>query len=482
MSRHKNNNAAYIAQQRQQQANRQQPAITKQKPRFTLTTAPSSAVKPIAPNTLPVATHDFLVPQIIQTYYGYIPRIELPKNKFLCILFILLMLANKAFAQQCDDKLRNDILSDDQLKTIKRQLNEVVSIPPETPAASQKEMKEACRSVKQEIIQTLIDLPHSIKLISQVIHMGGFGIRCQPDSFMKKTNAEAVFSPLDKLVHFNAEKIHRDGIRKSIIAHELTHAYDFFLHQTKQCKEQKLPSKLPLSRSDLLNSAEYRATTPIYPITRERIKEYNDALDKGDKRIAEFNNLIKKAIQLSILSFNDKSMLVKNKPLSNLWNTRENRLLNDYLAATSHLTIEKPVWSITSKGFYMKLIANGWKDNEKNYLETSDQYGIAIEITKIRAIKEGSQTIYQLYERIHDEVKLVLSTPYKVKTLLASEIYQGFTEELLTAERNALTSENMSEKAWQTFYKEANAMRQEYIKQCSDPAWEEFYTPPSCSR
>jgi hypothetical protein len=124
-------------------------------------------------------------------------------------------------------------------------------------------------------------------------------------------------------------KIFKDIFPKELIHHEFIHARNYFLKQSKPCKN---------------NTSTEHDLVPA--VNQDNIKEYHKAFDMGDTRIKEFNRLWK--INEQELSEIERNTLAEYKKAS------EGCLLKLW---------EDPSFSQT---FYETLINSGWQDSKIN--------------------------------------------------------------------------------------------------------------------
>lgn len=297
------------------------------------------------------------------------------------------------------------------------------------PDSAKKAVIKNCEILKQKIVATTENLPHSRKYIIPTLRKKGFRVVCTSKEELDKATgggADGTFVGNGLYIAVDAKKP-----REGLVNHEFMHAHNFFLHETKQCETD-----------------DETAFVPVYPVNAGTIREYNKAFDIGDARIKEFAGLRKKRAEGGVLTRDETELLEKYTQAS------AGCLISDF---------ENEI----SASMYDTLIKSGWKEGARNSATVAREGGEKIEIVQITKVKKSDQSYqYMSLMRAKDSAQTVILVPSKVQTMLNLPRYRDKSESVKLAEREAYTFEELSEQAIQVFYEEAHELRQNYIKKC----------------
>ena len=446
------NNAEYEKQIRKQQLFHKHPIVVHHIRKQLTHTSP--IFTPVTNETL--ATERHIHPKETNPLFNSIANvtITLPNNTYLRLLLILLFFTRNVIAQECGHEL-----TPFQRRDIQKKLHAVMVIEPDMPPSVEKEMTTSCRHLEKRILSVMEEDPDLREIIVPIIFQEGFSIYCQRIETMPKKAIQPVFGKHQRAIFFPLNSLIYD-LEDAHIKHEFLHAHNFFLHQTPQCK------------TDFASSV-----TPTHPVDENQTEQYNTAFDAGDQRIIELEKLVKKALNIGVLSLSKRQSATRNTshPPSPLWSKQEDQLLNYYLDAipTTPATCN---WSITTKKHYTSFIKKGWQDGKTNSsFHSSSPTGITTyEVTSIRQFNYNAKVVYQVYSCYIDYLTILLDTPLRVKRALAST-YAHLAPNDLLAERETMSFERLTGSMVRLFYSEAHQSKKLYIAQCSDPEWENLY-------
>lgn len=322
--------------------------------------------------------------------------------------------------------ISNDVVENGlALLTMKQLIDSKVQIDPRVPVKFHKDFQ--CEKVKDKLRQTLEVFPTSEAHIKRVLREPEFAMLCttpQKISLVTET-AAAFFSSGTKAIYVNS-----DDLNSQVISHEFIHADHFFRHIN-------VPSVI--KSSDVID-----AFLPFYPASKEKIKQYKEALDKGDQRISDFLRLRQK--------------IQKKEKLSQ----PELERLDNYQAAAQDCLHEYNFNMDTPADNYDYLRGRGWKPGGQRDFSIDIQLKSVISPTNFLSLtvqildaKQGPKyTHLALQPALVDVVAL---TTEKVQSHLLK--HPEYSEKHKLCERDAHTFEALSDNAIRTFYPEAHALR-----------------------
>lgn len=257
-----------------------------------------------------------------------------------------------------------------------------------------------------------------------------FKFKCtDPLEIAKKTGIEpkehtATFYAPEEVVYIGDKA----KLLPELLNHELIHAYSFYINQG-EC------------RTKYINDAH----TPVFPVTPENIKKYDDALKQGDARIERFQQL--------------KQMHENGEDLDDT----EVDLLNKYLRAAENCIPRTWNQALPSQVLedYKKLI----KTTQKN--KKPQPFIINTDVGAIEILNAGQGEEMPTIRHVNP-IDTVLHTPGFVKETLDNSVYRNKPDYYKLAEREAHTMQNLSKEGFETFYEEADKLRQKHIAECMD--------------
>lgn len=386
------------------------------------------------------------------SYYDHTPNIQLSTNNYRYLFFLILLIFNKVFAQQCD--LTSQEL--DQFFTTETQL------PPKLTS----KVEEGCQEIRRAVKEFAKDEPMVCQAIHTTLFKKPFRIACKSNKSMHQEAAH--FIPSENTLCFSAELVYETKrLNPDVIKHEFIHVTNSIMHLTR-CKESN-----PLA-----------LMAPIYPVTDENIKKYNEALDTGDQRIADFEKLIKKALKLNVLTIDKNHNFIKANVDSKKykeWSKKEDKLLNYYLSIIPQKSLELPLWVPMNELDYREVIKSGYKDNKpfSKVLYINDIP--SFEITGIKKIKQGNTVKYLQLFGPFNYITVLLRAPQIAAKMLIQPAYKNLPDYYKLAEREAFTRQSLTREMEKEFYPEAMAIQEAYFKQCANFPEEENYISSSCS-
>lgn len=270
-----------------------------------------------------------------------------------------------------------------------------------------------CKNIPSKILQTVKDLPASEERIKRVVRQPEFSVGC---SSLKRIKEVAFFKPSKKAIYFPAK-----NIEPVLISHEFIHADYFFRH-----------TQAPYEVKDLTD-----AVLPVYPVNDNNIKKYQAALDKGDKRINDFKELMQKTARKEKLS------------------RSELKRLNHYQEASKDclrdVAIDGPLFQYDL--LMSQLNDFQWAPGKTDLLFPF--FDLEFGILEVKQ-KLGGLAVPLLIPA--DPGISVCMTTSRVSDLL-NTLYKDCSEKKKLAERDANTFAHLSENAITTFYPEAHRMR-----------------------
>ena len=238
--------------------------------------------------------------------------------------------------------------------TLAQLMDTKVKIDPVIPAKFHKDLQ--CDKVKEKLRQTVESFPTSEAPIKRVLGQPEFEMRCSTSERMK----ELIGDP--SVAYFNlAEKkmyVTNEALDTKLISHEFIHADHLFRH-----------TQAPFEEKDRI-----KALLPIYPASKENIKNYQQALDKGDERINDFKMLKEKVANKEKLSRAQK------------------KRLNNYEYAAKDCLYDCMFKDIYPPAAYDRFLAAGWKPGLKGF-GVKTREGLDAEILDMKRTSEGTLII-----------------------------------------------------------------------------------------
>lgn len=262
-------------------------------------------------------------------------------------------------------------------------------------------------------------------------------IYCTTKTRVKNITGESssgTFESTTKSVYLDSE-IATEGTNVcGLVRHEFFHAENYFRHTTKHCKAKRKEEAVP-----------------VYPASPQRIKQYNDALDKGDQRTKDFLNLYNK------------------KNHGNKLTESENKLLEKYLEASKACLPYAHYLPISNKMHVQLYKMHSQNKNQPIHI-VDPTYG-KFEVLDIRDNKPGIYAIVNTTEPF----QTIMLISDKINYFLNLPLYKNKTEAIKLAEREVYTREFIPDETYQIFYPEAYELRQKDIKRCPDEEENQTY-------
>jgi hypothetical protein len=284
-------------------------------------------------------------------------------------------------------------------------------------------------SIIQLIVNTMIKLPAAAERIIRVLADSRFHITLTTDEgFARIFNGGnamlSFYSPTMTIYFTNAQHLSSD-----LVSHEFRHADCYLRHVTINSREAILPIIFVASAQAYSDPIErYLATT----------QAYSNALDIGDKRIAEYIVLWQQAKSGETLS-NDNA-----KKLQRYQQAAQDCLPRLVTTSCSLQLIKKQRLQIGA------II-------EKDYL-----------LMKVLAMQSVNGEVLLTLEPT-DPAMGIFRIPDDVSQKLASSEYCNSSHMIKLAERDAYTFQCLSSTAIATFYPEAQEMIEADIQECMTP-------------
>ncbi|MDF2867524.1 MAG: hypothetical protein K0S11_994 [Gammaproteobacteria bacterium] len=290
---------------------------------------------------------------------------------------------------------------------------------------------EKCRKTEAQTFELARRLPGSKQLINRALSNDNFKIYCSTQQQIKASfgsQADAIFHGQGQVFYISDSP----KVDPVLLHHEFIHADTFFRHQSQRCKADSIES----------------AITPVFPATVENIRDYNQALALGDKRINHFAEL--------------RAKKKRGLKLSSI----DSGLLDSYTQASKNCLSSVIVTPI-SPHTYQQLTQAGWKQGSQDFT-----FALPIDNDKelVEVIQElpiqGSKRLLAVKPR--DPAYAVSIIPRVVTSALNQPTYKNKSEKIKLAEREAYTFQTLSEQAIQTFYEEAYTLRNYYFNLCTE--------------
>jgi hypothetical protein len=215
--------------------------------------------------------------------------------------------------------------------------------------------------------------------------------------------------------------------------HEFRHADFYFLHQNEACSVETDERSLP-----------------FFPTTPEMIVKFEEALNKGDKRIKKYKALWERLQAGQFL------------------NSSEIMLFDKYLEASKE-SFAYPYTVYITKLEYKDLLAeSGWKENgNKGGRGTVFFPKVEREVKLLKLGESGTKELpYFANVKDLDGTTSVMTLVTDVKKVLNDPLYKNRTLKSLLHEREANTMQGLSLEAMKVFYPEAYNITQEFISTC----------------
>jgi hypothetical protein len=259
----------------------------------------------------------------------------------------------------------------------------------------------------------------------------------------RAVDTNALFNSNSKsIIFFGSERA-----TKATIRHEFYHAHNFFYHQNGKCKGTHGESVEALREQ----------TAPIYPRTQTEIERYHQAFARGDKRINEYISLIEKEEKGQLTENEKKRYEVYSKALSGclpiVFQDDINEILNQnhFLEKCNQSLL---YYYLVKFYFYFTLSdADGIK-----MMDLRNDNGKFTMIRKTTNLKSFANSFKDLLIDYH-------------------QAYQDKPPLDRIAEREAYTFETLSEEAQKVIYREAYALRKQYLARCAETPLEKNETP-----
>ena len=311
------------------------------------------------------------------------------------------------------------------LKSLEPLIHSKITIDPRIPEKKQQALQ--CEGITKTILQTTDELPVSEDAIRQVLDHPEFKLVCTSPAKIRATigrkSVSAFFTPDEKAI-FMASK----DLKPTLVHHEFTHAANFFRHTQSPCETKN----------------HVDAVLPFYPPTKKGIKNYEHALNLGDRRIRYYKKLWNKKRQ--------------GKELTR----KELGKLKIYDEAAQDCIIPRIVTESPPET-YERLLKLGWQAGMKNFTLTNN--GETREVLDVK--KTSKATIITM--RFTTKKEVVFNILDNVKEKLNGS-YRYASEKIKLAERDAYTFQSLSKLACETFYREAYSIRTRDKESCSEHA------------
>jgi tetratricopeptide (TPR) repeat protein len=321
-------------------------------------------------------------------------------------------------------------VSDDE-KALSELVDLKLRVDPTLDAKTADSIRRKCKATKPIVLKAIKQQHHDH--ITRVLMNPNFnGIYCHPSLIDKGTHYYGAFSPaIDAIV------ISVDATDESIlgtITHEFIHGDSYYRHISSKCPQLK---------------GGY-ATSPVYPDTHSAIDIWNGAFDRGDQRVREFDELLKKSVSNKILT------------------QAEKKLLQTYKSAVNGIGMVEIISSSTLVSNYQHF-SKGWQSKKAgtplivDY--TSEDRGgtYRLELTSVSDFNNGFT--YSLRATTYEQ-SLVLQLAETKLALTTS--YKNHPPSRMLCEREAWTLQALTPLAADTFYSEAYVLRARDIKQCTE--------------
>ncbi len=297
--------------------------------------------------------------------------------------------------------------------------------------------EKSCEHIPKSIASTVKQFPHSYDRIQRVLQHPEFTLTCASAKSMgcyKGSGSEGgEYRPYSKTIALPAASTKsswKTAAEKSLalINHEFMHADSSLLHQNDRCSSRTWEE----------------AVAPVYPYNTNTLRAYHRAFDVGDKRIKEFQDLVKRKNSGAKLNKFQQSKLQRyTKACRGCYKTwGESALSNAQYNQLKNI------------------------DLQRVEVEGADSSGALIRIVRVKKQK-GQQPIGRYTFRSSIDVVLMLP---KLMEDMVHKKYKDAHEGIRIAERETHTFQFLTELAIETFYPEAYQLHKEYIAKCLDEA------------
>ena len=395
---------------------------------------------------------------------------------------MLLVLANKAAAQHCDQQSNNELTQDEhtQLKQKVRQsivpayydnkterFIDPIYYEKNRLSADDKNIYENCiKKVNKTLKKLIKDEPQFAKKAYRLflppkgtpslqifctnrLSLSGASLA----GFYPESNDIEIYAPYISIGENKPElPIGMAGTLTAYLKHEIEHAY-LTLSKGKKCPTKK-------SEHDML---------PYYPSSDENFQKYKNALDMGERRVQEFVEFVALASKMGFMGVIEGKLLAINriKTLTN-WQ-KMGELVTRFMEIINASPRYECQWSGVEKDFYQQHIQDGWKEGIAHPISENVNFHGSLGV-KLNLVQQDPTNYPGLYwgSFCGDLGFFSLKQGLDAESVSYFPIYIHLDEECKLAERDAYTIQDRPESLYNLFYQEVVELKKKHVSQCMD--------------